>query len=144
VSRARPPVGWQSTVAHPPHTTTVCACEKTVVLRERIQERARDDQARQGTDSGENRGEAVSTRSEQKRGTAASSRFSATVHATARETKRDADGRETRNAHSVAAGALDVHEEGIGALYQALELVLLRLDGGVRVEEIRFQGRHLC
>ena len=33
VSRALPPVGWQSTVEQPLQMTTVCACEKTVVLR---------------------------------------------------------------------------------------------------------------
>lgn len=32
VSRALPPVGWQSTLAHEPQRTTVCACEKTVVM----------------------------------------------------------------------------------------------------------------
>jgi hypothetical protein len=32
VSLALPPVGWQSTVVHPWHITTVCACEKTVVM----------------------------------------------------------------------------------------------------------------
>jgi hypothetical protein len=32
VSRALPPVGWQSTLAHEPQMTTVCACEKTVVM----------------------------------------------------------------------------------------------------------------
>lgn len=32
VNRAFPPVGWQSTLAQDPHRTTVCACEKTVVI----------------------------------------------------------------------------------------------------------------
>jgi hypothetical protein len=32
VSRALPPVGWHSTDAHEPQMTTVCACEKTVVM----------------------------------------------------------------------------------------------------------------
>lgn len=32
VSRALPPVGWQRTVEHPAQMTTVCACEKTVVI----------------------------------------------------------------------------------------------------------------
>src|SRR5207253_1539891 len=32
VSRALPPVGWHSTCEHPAHTTTVWACEKTVVM----------------------------------------------------------------------------------------------------------------
>lgn len=32
VSRALPPVGWQSTVEQPPQMTTVWACEKTVVM----------------------------------------------------------------------------------------------------------------
>jgi hypothetical protein len=32
VNRAFPPVGWQRTVAHDPHNTTVWACEKTVVM----------------------------------------------------------------------------------------------------------------
>lgn len=32
VNRAFPPVGWQSTLAHAPHRTTVCAWEKTVVI----------------------------------------------------------------------------------------------------------------
>lgn len=32
VNRAFPPVGWQSTVEHPAHTTTVWACENTVVM----------------------------------------------------------------------------------------------------------------
>jgi hypothetical protein len=34
-----------------------------------------------------------------------------------------------------AAGALDIHEEGVGALYEALELVQLRLVVGRRVEQ---------
>ena len=33
VSRALPPVGWQSTVEQPLQMTTVCAWLKTVVLR---------------------------------------------------------------------------------------------------------------
>lgn len=32
VNRAFPPVGWHSTVEHPPQMTTVCACENTVVM----------------------------------------------------------------------------------------------------------------
>jgi len=32
VRRALPPVGWQSTVEQPAQMTTVCACEKTVVM----------------------------------------------------------------------------------------------------------------
>jgi hypothetical protein len=32
VKRAFPPVGWQRTVEHPAQMTTVCACEKTVVI----------------------------------------------------------------------------------------------------------------
>jgi len=32
VSLAFPPVGWQSTLVHEGQTTTVCACEKTVVM----------------------------------------------------------------------------------------------------------------
>jgi len=32
VSRALPPVGWQSIIEHEPHSTVVCACEKTVVM----------------------------------------------------------------------------------------------------------------
>ena len=32
VSLALPPVGWQSTLVHAPQRTTVCACEKTVVM----------------------------------------------------------------------------------------------------------------
>ena len=32
VKRAFPPVGWHSTVLHPPQMTTVWACEKTVVM----------------------------------------------------------------------------------------------------------------
>lgn len=32
VSRALPPVGWHSTLAHEPQMTTVCACENTVVI----------------------------------------------------------------------------------------------------------------
>lgn len=32
VRRARPPVGWHSTAEHELHTTTVCECEKTVVI----------------------------------------------------------------------------------------------------------------
>lgn len=32
VRRAFPPVGWHSTVEQPPQMTTVCACEKTVVI----------------------------------------------------------------------------------------------------------------
>ena len=32
VKRALPPVGWQRTVEHDPQRTTVCACEKTVVM----------------------------------------------------------------------------------------------------------------
>jgi len=32
VSRALPPVGWQSTVVQPWQITTVCAWEKTVVM----------------------------------------------------------------------------------------------------------------
>lgn len=32
VRRALPPVGWQRTVEHPAQITTVCACEKTVVI----------------------------------------------------------------------------------------------------------------
>ena len=35
VSRALPPVGWQSTVEQPLQMTTVCAWLKTVVLRKR-------------------------------------------------------------------------------------------------------------
>ena len=30
--RAFPPVGWQRTVEQPAQMTTVCACEKTVVI----------------------------------------------------------------------------------------------------------------
>jgi hypothetical protein len=33
VSRAFPPVGWQSTVEQAPQNTTVDACENTLVLR---------------------------------------------------------------------------------------------------------------
>ena len=36
----------------------------------------------------------------------------------------------------VAAGALDVHEVGVGVLHQALELVLALLIAGARVQEI--------
>lgn len=32
VSLALPPVGWQRTVEQPAQMTTVCACEKTVVM----------------------------------------------------------------------------------------------------------------
>ena len=32
MSRALPPVGWQSIIEHEPHNTVVCACEKTVVM----------------------------------------------------------------------------------------------------------------
>lgn len=32
MSLALPPEGWQRTVAHEPHWTTVEACEKTVVI----------------------------------------------------------------------------------------------------------------
>lgn len=32
VNRALPPVGWQRTVEQPAQMTTVCACEKTVVI----------------------------------------------------------------------------------------------------------------
>ncbi len=32
MSLALPPVGWQRTVEHPAQITTVCACEKTVVI----------------------------------------------------------------------------------------------------------------
>lgn len=32
VRRALPPVGWQRTVEQPAQTTTVCACEYTVVM----------------------------------------------------------------------------------------------------------------
>ena len=32
MSRALPPVGWQSIIEHDPHSTVVCACEKTVVM----------------------------------------------------------------------------------------------------------------
>lgn len=32
VKRAFPPVGWQRTVVQPWQMTTVCACEKTVVM----------------------------------------------------------------------------------------------------------------
>lgn len=32
VSLAFPPVGWHSTLVHEGQTTTVCACEKTVVM----------------------------------------------------------------------------------------------------------------
>jgi len=32
VSLAFPPVGWHSTLVHEGQTTTVCACEKTVVI----------------------------------------------------------------------------------------------------------------
>ena len=35
-----------------------------------------------------------------------------------------------------AAGALDIHEERVGVLYQSLELVLARLRLGGRVKEI--------
>ncbi len=32
VRRALPPVGWQRTLEQEPQRTTVCACEKTVVM----------------------------------------------------------------------------------------------------------------
>jgi len=32
VSLAFPPVGWHNTLVHEGQTTTVCACEKTVVM----------------------------------------------------------------------------------------------------------------
>ena len=32
VSLALPPVGWQRTLPHAAQSTTVCACEKTVVM----------------------------------------------------------------------------------------------------------------
>ena len=32
MSRALPPVGWQSIIEHEPQSTVVCACEKTVVM----------------------------------------------------------------------------------------------------------------
>jgi hypothetical protein len=32
VKRALPPVGWQRTEVHEEQITTVCACEKTVVM----------------------------------------------------------------------------------------------------------------
>ena len=32
MSLALPPVGWQSIIEHDPHSTVVCACEKTVVM----------------------------------------------------------------------------------------------------------------
>src|ERR1700712_2582189 len=32
VNRAFPPVGWHKTVEQPAQMTTVCACEKTVVI----------------------------------------------------------------------------------------------------------------
>lgn len=41
-----------------------------------------------------------------------------------------------------AAGALDVHEVGVGALYQSLELVRLMLLLGGRVEKV--DGECLC
>ena len=33
VRRALPPDGWQRTELHEPHSTTVCACEKTCEAR---------------------------------------------------------------------------------------------------------------
>ncbi len=40
-----------------------------------------------------------------------------------------------------AARALDVHEERVGRLYQALELVLAQLGSGVRVQKVNGQLR---
>lgn len=42
--------------------------------------------------------------------------------------------------HHIAARALDVHEVRVRGLYQALELVLPRLDGGIWVQQICFES----
>ena len=41
-----------------------------------------------------------------------------------------------------ARGALDIHEEAVGALYESLKLVLASFNVGVWVQEIVFQLNH--
>lgn len=41
MSRALPPVGWQSTAEHEPQSTTVWECEKTVVMLKQPYSRAK-------------------------------------------------------------------------------------------------------
>lgn len=51
---------------------------------------------------------------------------------------------ETRHdySHGEAPRALDVHEKRVGRLYQPLQLVLLRLDRGVGVQQVTLQSLH--
>lgn len=44
------------------------------------------------------------------------------------------------NVHGEAPGALDIHEERVGRLYKPLQLVLLGLDRGVRVQEVTLKS----
>lgn len=51
VRRARPPVGWQRTLEHEEQTTTVEACENTVVLRKRKTQVAGEDMEQESRQS---------------------------------------------------------------------------------------------
>ena len=50
--------------------------------------------------------------------------------------------RQARRVHLEAAGALDVHEERVGCLYEALQLVLGCLRLGVGVEQVKVDAGH--
>lgn len=110
VRRARPPVGVHSTVEQLPHSTTVWECENTVVLQSK------------------KRGDAV-------RDCAARAVAGDAPPHCRRGTHHAAAGRgNASHSHLEAALALHVHEERVGRLYQALELVLrlLKLRRGVQ------------
>jgi len=54
VSLALPPVGWQSTLVHDVQTTTVCACEKTVVMLKHPRKKNEEDMSTKSDRTSEN------------------------------------------------------------------------------------------
>ena len=107
VRRALPPVGWHSTVEQPLQMTTVCAWLNTVVLRE----------SQRGTQR------PLSFGGECASGGGAAAGECAWVLLLAR-------------AHVEATGALHVHEEGVGRLHEALELVAALLKLTRRMQQV--------
>ena len=122
VSLAFPPVGWHSTVLQLPHSTTVCAWLKTVVMLKQPGCRAHSQHTRQL--SGEQACEP-----------AALTQLPCTCGADLRGIFQRA------GAGRTVTRALHIHEVAVRALNKPLELMLLLLQGGVGVKKVILELR---
>ncbi len=118
VSRARPPVGWHSTAEQPLHSTTVWLWLNTVVMLKQ-------------------------PCSPEAGGSVRIARCTPRKRAPARSGGLAARSRRLRGGAAPACLALDVHEEGVGRLHEALQLVLALLVVRRRVQQVQVRREHL-